>query len=388
MSKLIFVTTPVYPNDENLASGMFVHDLNKMLQDRGYKIVVIDVQDRSYNYWMKDNYSEVLFRKHEGIDIVTTKYRGFMTQRFPKSSFHRFQSKFNLAIEAATGRYGNPDIVISHFTVFSGIASTQYFSELQIPVVHFEHHSLFLKDNISPFFIEKLKYTIMQSKQFITVSNQLEERIRSISGLEKDSKIISIPNMVSVEYGYKTPPKTNEEFIFFAAGNLVSSKNIGTLIKSFINAFQPNDKVKLKIAGNGKLKSELEALIVDNKRQHQIELLGTQNKKNMVSLFEQSHVFSLLSLYETFGIVYREAMVVGRPVISYKNGGVMENWNDSLGVIIDSNDVDSVAKVLQDVKRNYSQFDTKKISDYALSLYSPDVVFEQVDAVLRNVLGD
>ena len=54
----------------------------------------------------------------------------------------------------------------------------------------------------------------------------------------------------------------------------------------------------------------------------------------LVKSFTACSVFVLLSVRETFGIVYREAMAVGRPVISSPNGGIEDGWDDSNGILL------------------------------------------------------
>lgn len=383
--KTLFIVTTVYPNVENKASGIFVHDLNKMLKQEGHNVIVIDIQDRSYKYWFKDNYKKIESSENEGIHVVTAKYKGFMTQKFPKSSYKRFNKKFKESVNHAINVFGEPDLVISHFTVFAGLSSVEFFNTLSIPVINIEHHSLFLNSSLKQFFKEALIKTLVGSSAFVPVSKLLESHIRKHSNNISNVNIQTIPNMVSPDYKYVPYEYENGDiFKIFSAGNLIESKNFVTLIKAFILAFNHEENVELSIAGNGKLRKELTELVNNNNRSHQIKLLGTQSKNEMVRNFSESHLFALLSLYETFGIVYREAMVVGRPILAYKNGGISENWNDSLGILIEDNDVNLAALALREMKDNFEKYDGKKISNYASSLYSPTIVLTQINTLIEE----
>ena len=61
-----------------------------------------------------------------------------------------------------------------------------------------------------------------------------------------------------------------------------------------------------------------------------------------ILIYKKCNCFVLLSEYETFGIVYREAMASGRPVIAVRNGGVEENWSDAFGILIDKNNYEVI----------------------------------------------
>ena len=51
---------------------------------------------------------------------------------------------------------------------------------------------------------------------------------------------------------------------------------------------------------------------------------------------QKSNAFVLASDYETFGVVYIEAMACGNPVIGTRNGGADDIINDACGFLVDT----------------------------------------------------
>lgn len=99
--------------------------------------------------------------------------------------------------------------------------------------------------------------------------------------------------------------------------------------------------------------------------------------------------FVLLSPKEAFGIVYREAMAIGRPVISLDNGGINYAWRDEDGIIIrcsPENIYEQTIYALRKMVSTIDDYDLKHISDSTLEEFSANEVSVRIENVLREAV--
>jgi glycosyltransferase involved in cell wall biosynthesis len=190
--------------------------------------------------------------------------------------------------------------------------------------------------------------------------------------------------LIDSRFTFHDPPVGND-YKFFSAGNLVPNKKFDLLIKSFCDSFDKNENVFLRIAGFGKEYENLKKIIYIYGRENQIKLLGRLSRDEILKEFINSNCFVLPSEYETFGIVYREAMAVGRPVISTRNGGVEEGWDDKFGILVPKNNAMLLSEAMKIMKER-RDYDYKYISNKCTELYSFDSVGSKIDEILKKAV--
>lgn len=116
-------------------------------------------------------------------------------------------------------------------------------------------------------------------------------------------------------------------------------------------------------------------------------MLGSLNKEKMLEEYKKCNCFVLPSEHETFGIVYREAMAIGRPIITTNHQGFANDWNDAYGLLIDIDDERQLINALLDMQSKINTYDLKTlktISTMCLSKYSEQVVMKKYTALFLN----
>ena len=134
------------------------------------------------------------------------------------------------------------------------------------------------------------------------------------------------------------------------------NKNIDKIIKAF--RCMDNANAQLMIIGDGRLRNRLEKYAgnADN-----IQFLGWQNRESVINYLELADVFILISVKETLGLVYFEAMAKGCIVIgSIGEGidGVIENGKN--GFLVDPKNEENVINILNRV-RDIEYSEKKKV---------------------------
>ena len=106
------------------------------------------------------------------------------------------------------------------------------------------------------------------------------------------------------------------------AGRLVPEKNQLQLLRAFQRLRQNNVAATLDIAGEGPLRPQLEAAIVELGLSDSVRLLGFRN--DVRELLADCDVFVLSSVSEGCSIALVEAMATGTPVIGSNIPGIVE----------------------------------------------------------------
>lgn len=131
-----------------------------------------------------------------------------------------------------------------------------------------------------------------------------------------------IPHAVDI-VPFMDETSEKENYLLFAAKSLVYYSGYDQLIDIFCYIQKRIPNVQLWVAGDGPLRSELEAFIKKNNISN-IIFLGNISSEEMVKIFSKSSVFVHCTKYESFGIVLVEAMASKVPVVSFSVGGIPE----------------------------------------------------------------
>lgn len=378
MNVYIFVTR--YPCDSNTQSNIFVHEQCLVLKEMGHRIVVLEEKMTAPSEWRKSCFNGVARREWEGVTVYTHCARGIATTKLLSFNQRLYVRGMHRLFKYVVQREGKPDVIYAHFVEKAGVAACFAGKEHKIPVVVIEHGGLVM-GNRHTFFLRKwLNFVLDHSCALICVSEAQKKCVEKYTG--SSSKIRVVPNMVDKRFTYKERI-LDDRFVFFSAGNLNRGKCMGLLVRAFDMAFRSDDNVELRIAGAGKERKHLETYIAKQKIRCKVKLLGRLNRDRMLDEYRQCSVFAMASDHESFGIVYREALCVGRPVVSTDNGGIRDGWNDFFGLIVPKNSLSELVHALKTIYENYESYDLRLISRKCLEFTSPNIVMKKIEDVLK-----
>ena len=109
---------------------------------------------------------------------------------------------------------------------------------------------------------------------------------------------------------------------------LVKEKNVQEVIK----LAKLDNRLMVSVVGDGPFRKNIEDLIEKNKVTNRVKLFGWLSNEEVIRLISASDVFILPSKYDSFGMVYVEALCTGTPVIAPKLRPVMETLKNIVGV--------------------------------------------------------
>lgn len=340
-------------------------------------------------------------------------FYGFPKIHYKKTYFFYFFLRYY--VNKIIKKFGKIDLINAQSFLWAGVESSKIARKYNIPLVITEHHSRFLigKENRKTIYL--IRKAIEFSSKVVFVSSALKESfIENIENndMNIESKFIVIPNSISdnffnilddnkkqnLDKKLLSYFSQNHSFIFSSIGNLKDSKGFDILIDAFYNAFynpsynnsnnyfhkdsidrytqncyiQSYEKkeVKLFIGGDGPFKIKIEQQIKKLNLKEKVILLGQLDRTSVEYLLENSNCFVLASKFETFGVVYIEALAKGVPVIATNCGGPKDIINDQCGILTEVNDIEGIKNAMISMFENINKYDKEKIRQYAFENFS------------------
>ena len=379
----ILIVPSWYKTESNPILGSFFREQALMLNATDQKVIVADAtfQGRA------DYFSKRCFKLQKYDDD------GVLTYSYVVPALGAFKSK-----DGGSGRYYKNlkkiykritadgyqiDLIHAHSYLPAGTAAVRLGKEENIPVVVTEHSSAVLEKDLTPYRVNLLKNVVRDSSTFICVSNALKKAVLEL--ISKERELVVIPNAVSKKFSCENVEK-GDKFTFISIGNLVESKRFDLTIKAFAESFAGNHKIQLKILGDGILRESLQLLAQKYNVEEQVVFEGRVSRESVIQELRNSNLFVLPSDYETFGVVYIEAMACGLPVIATKNGGAEDIVSEDTGYLIERNNMEQLAQIMQTAYEEYDAFDRIKIAEICQQRFGEKEVADKLIKLYLNCM--
>lgn len=178
--------------------------------------------------------------------------------------------------------------------------------------------------------------------------------------------------------------KNNREFTFVTVGTLYYVKNHKLLLRALKLCIDRTGQfIKLKIIGQGEMRSELEKMCAALRLEAHVEFLGW--KENVYEELQKADAYVCSSVMEGISLSIIEAMACAMPIIASDVGGNRDLVKDGInGLLFESGDVEALANCMIRFVRNEAdvaemgmnslriskKFDIKKCVKEYESLYS------------------
>lgn len=363
-----------YESDSEKNAGVFFTEQALALKNMGNKVTIAIVDILNYPYKSDNPKFKIFKEERHGIDVYRIIVPSYMTGHIPGVFFFYYARYYKKLMKYMLAQGLNFDVMYAHSFWHAGYIATLLKKEFKLPLIVQEHRSMLITGEFSDKVNKYLKATVDNSDAFYCVSNKLRDNVYARTGLNKGIEIL--PNMVDDLFQYKQ--LNNNIFIYTFIGTLNENKRIIQLLKCFEKICESNNKVALKIAGDGPQLDQVNELINSSAvLKDSVEVLGLLPREKVLDLLAETNVLVLPSAFETFGVVCIEAMAVGRPVICTKNGAA-DFVDDSNGILIDVDSDDQLIEAMRKIYQNYSDYNQQMISEKCVKTYSSTNVMSAV----------
>lgn len=244
----------------------------------------------------------------------------------------------------------------------------------------------------------KRQKALQYADRILAVSNYTRERLLKEQNLDP-SKVALLSNTFNCDRFTIKPKPTYlldkyqlqpNQPIILTVNRLSSSESYrgyDYIIKALPQIKQKIPNVHYIIVGKGDDRDRLEKSIIQNNLQDSVTLAGFIPDDELPAYYQLCDLFAMPSKLEGFGIVYLEALACGKPVLGGNQDGAVDALcKGELGVLVNPNDVEEIAKKIVDIlNKNYNHpliYHPQKLREKVIQKFGTDV-FQQT---LVNIL--
>jgi glycosyltransferase involved in cell wall biosynthesis len=125
-------------------------------------------------------------------------------------------------------------------------------------------------------------------------------------------------------------------------------KGLDVLLRAMALLREGDETVRLVLAGDGPLRSELQQLAASLHVDEQVQFIGYQSRPAVARLLNECMLFVLPSRYESLGIAVVEALACGKPVVATAVDGIPEIIEDGTnGILVEPEDARALAAAIR-----------------------------------------
>jgi len=149
-------------------------------------------------------------------------------------------------------------------------------------------------------------------------------------------------------FGPRISQMDTDRRVFLFSGSLIERKGIDLLARAFVRLAREFSHVRLKIAGEGKLKDALAQML--RPVREQVEFVGFKDWFELPELYKSADVLCVPSRYDGWGLVVPEGLTSGLPVIATDRMGAALEFvrNGQNGWLIAAGDEEAIFRAMRE----------------------------------------
>jgi len=283
-----------------------------------------------------------------------------------------------------------PHCIHAHGLYPAGLVALGLGRWLRRPVVVTEHWGrLDHRVRASRAMAALLRMTLRRATCVVAVSSSLA---REMTSIEARCRPVVVPNTVWPRF-FEVPLPSRKDTLESLRALFVGSihddrKGLADLLHALALRRRTPGHVAahLTIIGDGSARRSCEELAARLGVQGSCSFLGNRSREEVVSAMRACDVLVVPSRYETFGVVYAEAMASGRPVVACSNGPAEEIVPSWAGILVPPGEPPAVAAALDSLAKGLASYDGARLRAYARSRFGPEAFLNRMASVYESAM--
>lgn len=277
-------------------------------------------------------------------------------------------------------------------TLFSnGYVAYKLFKEYGIPYIIAVRSTDLMYYRVAPFMANTGLKIMRNASQIVFISASLLDRFKKIKAVqpylgELEHKFVLQPNGINEYWLNNINNDSTFKHKIIYVGNFAKRKNVVPLIKAIeqLRKEPGYEDTTLTIIGGQKDKNGEVLNVV--KSTDFVSFLGViKDKHQLLEEYRAHSIFAMPSLFETFGLVYIEALTQDLAVLYSKNYGIDGMLPTTAGEPADPNSVGDIFKKLKMIFDNRQYYSNK---DMIFSHYDWDFISDNYIRIYNAVLNN
>ncbi|HIP47465.1 MAG TPA: glycosyltransferase [Lutibacter sp.] len=366
-----------YPSRVMPTNGNFVQRHAEAITKHHNVVVVYPIGDDTKT---EHNY-EVIKETNKGVKSIVVYFK---THSFFLINTYRKLKAFKKGMSSVDGF----DIIHANVLLPIGVLALLLKLKYAKPIIFTEHWTGYFhpkKSNLHFFKRFLLKLIASKSTFVVPVSNSLKEAMIKV-GVKANYNVIG--NAIDTNL-FCVKEKTNSIYKILHISTLDNKhKNIVGLLEVIKQISNKRNDFVFQIIGDKNLQKTKELVERMEIPLKLIDFQGTQTPKQIAKHMQEANLYVSFSNYETFGVVYIEALATGTPVISTDTGILMEfELNDSYKITPIKDKEKLQFHIESYIEGNY-KINTDIMREFAVKHFSYDAIAEQYSKLYFKALND
>ena len=340
--------------------AMIFRDAMDQLVKKGHSV-------KAYNAVAKG--TKVASNYHKIMDEMVTHRECF--HKWDRFFFHKKQYKIynDLRMQIPVKDY---DVIHAHTLLNGGYVAyllNRTYGTPYVVTVRSTDLNVFLK---YAFFRKIAEKIVRNSAGILFLSKGYQERfinnyVKASERTQVRKKSRVIPNGLEsfwLEHQIKQDKKQDEKTIrLICVGVIKKEKNMMTILQVMDDLISKGYATELVVVGSA---NDLEIYDALQKKEH-VQVYDFMKKEELIEKYNQSDIFILPSVNETFGRVYAEALTQGLPVIYTSGQGFDKIFDEGVvGYSTPHQDVERMSDVILKIREQYSEISKRCVQKSAL----------------------
>lgn len=230
--------------------------------------------------------------------------------------------------------------------------------------------------------------TLKAASKIIFITPAMKEKFiahNSLRGLGKEIEAKSVvqPNGVNAYWLHHFNIEKRDNHSIIYVGKFDNNKNVLRLIDAVQSLKNDIPEVELNLVGGDGAQHEAVLTKVSENTSWLHYHGKIFDKDKLQALYQQNAVFAMPSHYETFGLVYVEAMSQGLNTLCTKGEGIDGVFGKKVGEFVNSRSVESIRDALRKLLNNKEEYEL--LSEDELMAFDWDRIAERYKALFENV---
>jgi len=286
-------------------------------------------------------------------------------------------------------RWGRPDLIHAHSTMWAGFAAYSIRKHFGIPYVVTEPRGRFslpdamALDLLPAWYRPYLRKAVGGARTVALVGSHLATQLEPLA--RPGTKFAAIPYGVDTEFLSMAKSSAGDAFRFVFVGSLAHQKGVLTLLDAFHQVHLAHPETHLTMVGEGPEAAALSAIVSERCLSKSVEFLGHVTRVGLRDALQRSQVCVLPSEFEGLPVSLCEAMSVGIPVIASR-GSPAELFPEYAGTWVPFGDARALADAMSHMVRHRGAYDHRRIRAFAVSQYGYDAIGQRILAMYRTAI--
>ncbi len=385
--KKILVIPSWYPTPKNPLRGTYFREQAKFLHqsDVGQMVLLFGVEASSallkfiWIYLLslvKKRWpisKDLVLQNPEAYGFVIPKNRRIPDKYRVKLGVRLYQKAF-LTLQSLGIQ---PDLIHAQSGMDAGIYAHAIAKKHNIPFVIIEHQ-VFIFHHYSR---EKAKMVLDAFKAAAKVAAVSQDQRRQILMNQPDCNPEVIPNLLDESKFAIVKKETSDKFRIITVSYANSIKGFETFFEAMSHLSKKSRDFDFTVIGNGL--ADGKDLFGQLMQKYQLEGVGKIIPKvireDIPVLLASADLYVCSSIYETFGIAPREAMLCGIPVVTTANGGVEDCITQKTGLIVSIQNSMELSCAIIRILNKELNFDSNTIHDLAVNQFGKKSFFNKMN---------